>query len=506
MKASPRNNKAFTIVELLIVIVVIAILATVVIIGYNGLQNNARGASLLSDIDSVEAELARYATKNGGSYGATLNWDSSAGSNSNINFTPSSGNTVIVSIYGGSYCIKAFNPQSESKNINTAKKKGQCTLYWSSIVASFGHSCAISTVGDAYCWGDNGSGRLGNGTTLASSSPSAVVRSGQLLNKTVLKMDLGIASTCAVASDNNAYCWGANSYGGLGNASFTSSSSPVAVARSGALAGKTIKEVTTGEYHACAIASDDLPYCWGYNSHGQLGNGNTTNSSSPVAVLTSGALSGKTVKAIDAFGNTTCVIASDDLPYCWGFNNNGRLGDGTTVNSSSPVAVLTSGALSGKTVKSITGGNHTCAIDIIGASYCWSINTYGAYGNNTTTVSLVPLSISPQGALVGRTIKSISGGSWGTCAVGSDDRAYCWGLGTSGQLGNGASASSSIPVAVSVSGVLAGKAIRSISLGTYHACAVTTENAAFCWGQNTAGVLGNGLTTNSNVPVTVKSD
>ena len=75
MKASPRNNKAFTIVELLIVIVVIAILTTVVIIGYNGLQNNARGASLLSDIDSVEAELARYATKNGGSYGATLNWD-----------------------------------------------------------------------------------------------------------------------------------------------------------------------------------------------------------------------------------------------------------------------------------------------------------------------------------------------------------------------------------------------------------------------------------------------
>ena len=121
MKLSLRHKNGFTIVELLIVVAVIAILAAVAVVGYYGVQSNARDKSLLSDIEKVEAELTRYATKNGGLYDSSLNWDSSSGSNANIQFSPSQGNTVLVTANDKGYCIRAYNPMSNSKTLQTAK-------------------------------------------------------------------------------------------------------------------------------------------------------------------------------------------------------------------------------------------------------------------------------------------------------------------------------------------------------------------------------------------------
>ena len=149
------------------------------------------------------------------------------------------------------------------------------------------------------------------------------------------------------------------------------------------------KQTSGGWSRSCAIASDDKAYCWGYNSEGNLGNNSTANSKVPVAVNTSGVLAGKTIKQISAGSSHTCAIASDDKAYCWGLGSAGRLGNNSTADSSIPVAVDTSGVLAGKTIKQIsTGGTHNCAIASDDKAYCWGVGL--ALGNNSINNSLVP--------------------------------------------------------------------------------------------------------------------
>ena len=144
---------------------------------------------------------------------------------------------------------------------------------------------------------------------------------------------------CAISLSNRAYCWGSGSSGQLGNNSTTNSSIPVAVNTTGVLAGKAIKQISTGFSHTCAVASDNKAYCWGRGDLGQLGNNSTTNSSIPVAVNTTGVLAGKTIKQISAGTSHTCAIASDDKAYCWGSGSFGALGNNSAANSSVPVRV-----------------------------------------------------------------------------------------------------------------------------------------------------------------------
>jgi alpha-tubulin suppressor-like RCC1 family protein len=328
---------------------------------------------------------------------------------------------------------------------------------------------------------------------------------------TWLQVSGGSYHTCAIASNSQAYCWGYNSYGELGNNSTTNTSVPVVVNNSGVLSGKTVKSIAVGSYHTCAIASDNQTYCWGWNVHGELGNNSTTNTSVPVAVNTSGVLSGKTIKSIaTAAQGHTCAIASDNQAYCWGMNDAGELGNNSTTDSSIPVAVYTGGVLSGKTIKSIaTGDAHTCAIASDNQTYCWGYNAYGQLGNNSTTNTSVPVAVNTSGVLSGKTVIAITAGSGGvfTCAIASDNNAYCWGLNQYGQLGaNYISPNfSSIPVAVYAIGVLSGKTIISITSGDEHTCTIASDNQVYCWGYNFTGQLGNGSYINSSVPITALS-
>lgn len=198
--------------------------------------------------------------------------------------------------------------------------------------------------------------------------------------------------SCAIALNGRAYCWGSGNSGKLGNGSTASSRVPVAVNTSGVLVGKTIKEVTTGGFHTCALDTSSKMYCWGLNSSGRLGGGLTSILSNvPVAVNMSGALAGKTIKQILAGGDHGCVVASDDKMYCWGLNNNGELGNNSSVNSSVPVAVNTDGVLAGKTIRQMSAGfSSTCAVDSEYNMYCWGYNDNGQLGNNSTNNSRVP--------------------------------------------------------------------------------------------------------------------
>ena len=261
----------------------------------------------------------------------------------------------------------------------------------------------------------------------------------------------GFYHSCAIVLNDKAYCWGSNNNGQLGNGSTTSSRVPVAVNMSGVLAGKTIKQISVGEYHTCAVASDDKAYCWGSNNNGQLGNGSTTSSRVPVAVNMSGVLAGKTIKQISVEFSTNCVVASDNKTYCWGGNSNGQLGNDSLTNSNIPVAVNTSGVLAGKTIKQISaGGDHSCVIASDDKLYCWGFNSNGELGNNSSVSSSVPVAVNTDGVLAGKVIKQMSAGFSNTCAVDSGYGIYCWGYNSNGQLGNNSTNNSRVPTYVYV--------------------------------------------------------
>ena len=295
---------------------------------------------------------------------------------------------------------------------------------------------------------------------------------------------------CAISLSNRAYCWGSGSSGQLGNNSTTNSSIPVAVNTTGVLAGKAIKQISTGFSHTCAIASDDKAYCWGSGSSGQLGNNSTTNSSIPVAVNTTGVLAGKTIKQISAGTSHTCAIASDDKAYCWGAGSSGQLGNSSTTNSLIPVAVNTTGVLAGKTIKQISAyGFHTCAVASDNKAYCWGSGTSGQLGNNLYTNSSIPVAVNTTGVLAGKTIKQISNGSSHTCAIASDDKAYCWGSGSFGALGNNSAANSSVPVRVYAPKENTTIAANAMKLRTQYAkkTAATCQAVAAGWQDVTNG-------------------
>ncbi|NCU29335.1 LPXTG cell wall anchor domain-containing protein [Candidatus Saccharibacteria bacterium] len=169
-------------------------------------------------------------------------------------------------------------------------------------------------------------------------------------------LGLGYASSCVVGADNQAHCWGMNTTGHLGDGTTTVSHNPVNVISEGALSGKKVLSVGSGGNHSCALASDNQVYCWGSGTAGRLGTGGTTGSATPVAVDTTGVLSGKTIKTLEVGHSFTCVIASDNQVYCWGLGIDGQLGNNDPSNGDalSPVAVYTGGVLSGKTINSLS--------------------------------------------------------------------------------------------------------------------------------------------------------
>jgi alpha-tubulin suppressor-like RCC1 family protein len=365
------------------------------------------------------------------------------------------------------------------------------------IAAGNAHACMIRD-GKAYCWGANGNGQLGNGSIINSTVPVPVYTGGVLAGKTLTQIVAGFSHTCALDLSGAAYCWGLNGSGQLGNNSVTQSLVPVAVTTSGVLSGKTLTQIAAGNSHTCALDSSGAAYCWGANGNGQLGNNATARSLVPVAVITSGVLSGTTLTQITAGSAHTCALDASGAAYCWGANGNGQLGNSSTTQSLVPVAVTTSGVLSGTTLTQISSdenGMYTCALDSNGAAYCWGAASFGQLGNGgVSSVPGVPVAVVTSGPLSGKTLTQIATGSGSTCAVASTGTAYCWGQGVNGELGNGSATNSNVPVTVATSGVLAGKTLTQVSLGTNFACALDASGAAYCWGLNTSGQVGNPAT------------
>ena len=321
------------------------------------------------------------------------------------------------------------------------------------------HTLALADDGKVYAWGSNWFGRLGNGSGSWSEPPVAVVMTGDLSGKKVIAVAAGYEHSLALADDGKVYAWGGNSEGELGIGSTMWSELPKAVDTSGALSGKTVTAIAAGQNVSFALTSDGRVFSWGRNNTGNLGTGTATaQETTPVAVDDAGVLSGKIVTAI-APG---VALTSDGKLYAWGANGQGQLGDGTTDSPRlSPVAVDMTGALSGKTVTAVDEG---ICLTSEGKVYAWGDNSYGEVGDGTTSMRPSPVAVDDSGLLSGKTITAIASGLQ-NMALSSDGGLFAWGYNDSGQVGDGTNTERHTPVAVDTSGVLAGMAITHICAG-----------------------------------------
>jgi alpha-tubulin suppressor-like RCC1 family protein len=358
--------------------------------------------------------------------------------------------------------------------------------------------CALLDDGRVRCWGANDRGQLGNGTTVASFVPVDVAGLPASPSRAVA-VATGWAHACAAVSSGDVWCWGDNSTGELGpGATAAFSTTPVRVTGVTGVAapatraspptlaagGGTSTTAPTVFGHSCAVGSGGLA-CWGANDSGQLGNGTTTQSATPVAIGL------PTVTSIAAGQRHTCAVSAGAL-RCWGANGSGQVGDGTSSQRTTPTAVSTTSFPSGSTATFVaTSRASTCAV-VTGTApqlFCWGEN-----GSGQVTASAPP----PATQLT--PIAPSLGGGFQPLWV-SAGRAHVCGLepGTNGLKcfgANGLSQLSGAPTAIGKNDVVLGAAgglATTVAAGGDHSCALLVDGSIQCWGANDRGQTGTGL-------------
>lgn len=374
-------------------------------------------------------------------------------------------------------CVNGVQDAGES-GVDCGGECGTCAASAASVVSiSSGerHTCALLSDGTAKCWGFNGAGQLGDGTTSSSNTPVAVMN---ITNAT--SISVGDLHTCASLTDGTAKCWGNNNNGLLGDGTRTPSITPVPVTDL-----TDVASVSVGGQHTCALLNNGTAKCWGVNGAGQLGDGTRSPRLIPVTVMTLA-----NVASISSGKSHTCAVLTDATAKCWGDNSDGGLGNGTTSDSATPVTVMNL-----SNVASISSGDrYTCVALTDLTAKCWGRNRFGALGDGTSSSTTTPVSVMNLS-----TVEFISSGANHTCAALTDGTAKCWGFNRLGQSGNGTITNSNTPVSVTN---LSDAEV--VSSGRNHTCASLTDGTVACWGSNERGQLGDGTTTDRTTPVTVQ--
>lgn len=374
---------------------------------------------------------------------------------------------------------------------------------WIAISAGRNHTCAIAISQEAYCWGAGTAGALGNGRSVNSLVPSQVFLAG---NPRISSIAAGEFNTCATIIQDIAYCWGFGELGRLGNGSEMSQFIPVQVSL-----GRTWKSLSAGGT-SCGITSASELFCWGSNSHLQLGAprsglgfdicGAVECSLAPLGVRTA---LGDTLffSTVDVGTFHVCGITTTPFipgkAYCWGsgfripatLDTLFLLGD-SIFQSQIPSAVGTSATLGqALTFQSLSAGTeHTCGVTTSGDLYCWGSNERGQLG-----IGAAPsMSARPIAAGDGLEFALITAGGSHTCGLTTGGQAYCWGANDFGQLGTDSPSTAPQTQPTLVAG---GYVFAHLSAGGEHTCGIIDTGAAYCWGANPLGELGTTATTST---------
>ena len=352
-------------------------------------------------------------------------------------------------------------------------------LTFSSISVGLGHACGVSDGAGAYCWGTQDVGTPGYRDVM---SPESIPGTAGLV-----RISAGQSFTCGVAQEGRALCWGLNSNGELGTGE-AGPPSPIPTPLQGALAFTTVSAaVATGfAPHACGLTAAGAAYCWGHNYYGQLGNGGTIASPTPVAVS-----GGHLFESISVGRQLTCGIVRGGGAYCWGQATDGQLGDDPrdaagncgTAGALLPCSMTPVRIPGGQTFTTVSvGAGYVCGLDADGVAYCWGSNEHGRLGIGTHFWSFTPARVSSS-----MRFTAIAAGTSSTCALTQSREVLCWGSNHLGQLGDGTTTLKTAPVKV-----LTDLAFAAIAVGHDEACALTPDGAAYCWGSNEHGKLGKG--------------
>ena len=330
-------------------------------------------------------------------------------------------------------------------------------------------SCGVTTDNLAYCWGDNTSGQVGDGTTGIPETP--YLRPTRVVGGLSFRqISPASGNTCAVTTADQVYCWG---YSWVDEQSH-----PTPEPLPG---GIRFQRLALGG-GPCGLGVDDRAYCWGWNAYGQVGDRTNIDRAGPVAVADD-----RRFRQISATGLHSCAINFEGVLFCWGWNESGELGDGTRINRRRPTRVQ-AGELRFRQVS--TGYQYTCAVTTTDVAYCWGLNEYAKLGNGTWHLSIDTPRSKVKGGI---RFRSVDAGNWHTCGIATNGAAYCW-----GQLSGISSTRFPVPVP-------GGLVFRQLNANGEHTCGVTTAYVGYCWGLNFGGQLGDGTTTYRATPVPVAS-
>lgn len=342
---------------------------------------------------------------------------------------------------------------------------------YSTISAGADHTCAIDLTGQAWCWGDNSNGQLGNPS--AAETENTPVPVLQNVSGNFIDIKAGNAFTCALSENFRVWCWGKEDFIGI-NATADAFEPQQVV-----LPVNDVELFTCGDNHCC-ITEINFTHCWGHNMNYEAGTGSST---PDVYLLPVQSFLNDGFKAFDGGAGRTCMISADDEVKCWGQNLFYSAGVSTPEYLTAPTVIVPPDPASQAAVKVSSGYYHGCYIDANSQAYCFGVNDYGQLGDgNTEGAGRGATAVDHNGIL----FNEISAGHHHTCAISDTGVLYCWGRNGSHQLGIGSSIDNQYsPVTVS-----SALQFSRVSTGTNHTCALDTLGRAWCWGDGNSGQVG----------------
>jgi cysteine-rich repeat protein len=394
----------------------------------------------------------------------------------------------------GEECDDNNNTNGDGCETNCSRSPGAAK-----VVTGAAHTCALLWTGHVRCWGSSMHGQLGYGSDTTIGDDEEPWTVGNVpIGGSAIDLSAGSNFTCALLADHNVRCWGDGAAGRLGNGDTKDYGGDEHAADSPLVQlGRPAVQITSGEMHSCALLDDESVVCWGEAAQGRLGygdnqdigDGEPANSKGPVPI-------GGAVAQIAAGGSHTCALLTNGNMRCWGDGNSGRLGYGDTDSFGDGSLPSDAGDVPiGAPVSQIaTGFSHTCAVLMSGHALCWGVNSSGQLGDGTDDPKGDEMGEKPEDLELielGGMATAIAAGREHTCALLENGTVKCWGKGDTGRLGYGSTDGTLLPPPSPVI-VSTEQSVLSISLGDTHTCARLDEGNLRCWGSSMTGQLGYG--------------